>query len=77
MTIGGQRGAGDDALGRQFQGSLRMLPHGCAFALLRAAPIEESHRFIEYADIAGGDQVLGQHQQRPEQVELLFHRQRP
>ena len=66
MAIGGQRRAGNDALLDQRKGALRVLPDGGRFARVRATRVEERHALVEHSAIAGSDEILSEHHQRPE-----------
>ncbi len=66
MAIGGQRRAGNDAFLDQREGALRVLPDGDRFSGVRATRIEERHALVEHCAIAGSDEILSEHHQRPE-----------
>src|ERR1700676_3951877 len=66
VAIGGQSSAGDDALFDHRERALHVLPQRLAFARLLTARLEEWQVFIQHTGIAGGNEILPEKQERPE-----------
>ncbi len=66
VPVGGQCRARNDALFNHGQGALEVLPDSCACGCIRAARIEECDSLIQDARIARGNEILRQHEDRPQ-----------
>ncbi len=66
MAVGSQRRSGNDSLLDYRQRALDVLPHCCAFASVSSFGIEEGDVFFEHAGIPGCQEVLTEHDERPE-----------